>query len=179
MAKNKLGGKLTNVGQVQAEFTAKALRVLPITAIHSSIMTRAVETARPIRNYFDGIPLKRTGILRECVPTIPSKFADYFALRAEITPEYLSDSKEQVDTAFTRFFKPTRSKTDRHEVLVCHGNVIRYLLCRVMEVDLTAWGNMRIYHCGISRVLIDYDHAMYLISYNDVGHLPPHLWTEM
>jgi serine/threonine-protein phosphatase PGAM5 len=181
--KHKLGGKLTHIGQVQAEFAAKALRVLPISTIYASTLRRAAETADIIAREFPDIPMKRTQVLWECVPMIPPRFANHFARIAakdpDFTTEYVAQQRAQAEKAFTRYFKPLRNGEDKHELLICHGNIMRFLVCRAMAVDPDAWGNLLVNHCGISRIVVESDGSMFLLSHNDVGHMPTHLWTEM
>lgn len=66
---------------------------------------------------------------------------------------------------------------DRHELIVAHGNLIRYLICRVLGASPRAWASMRINNCGLSEVVVESDGSLTLASYNDTGHLPPRLVT--
>ncbi|KAJ7386965.1 Serine/threonine-protein phosphatase pgam5, mitochondrial [Desmophyllum pertusum] len=43
---------------------------------------------------------------------------------------------------------------DSVEIYVCHGNVIRYFLCRVLQLSPEGWLRMSIGHCGITWVTI-------------------------
>ena len=45
------------------------------------------------------------------------------------------DVGARLNTIFTNYFVPT--STDKTDVLVCHGNAIRYLICRLVEDNLT------------------------------------------
>jgi serine/threonine-protein phosphatase PGAM5 len=60
-------------------------------------------------------------------------------------------------------------------VLVCHGNVIRYLVCRALGVDTKAWGSMGIRHASITEVFVRADGAVRLVTYGDAGFQPPAL----
>jgi serine/threonine-protein phosphatase PGAM5 len=160
--------RLTPLGVEQAQLTAQRLRSLPITAIHCSSLPRAVETAEIIAQTFPDVPLHKTRYLRECVPCIPQNISKY---TLKIPAEKLAAYREQAESAFDRYFKRTRG-ADKHEVLVCHGNIIRYFVCRVLGAPPKAWLNMDSDNCGISLVKIVPDGGMWLISYNDVGHLP-------
>ncbi|QYO67907.1 histidine phosphatase family protein [Leptolyngbya sp. 7M] len=62
--------------------------------------------------------------------------------------------------------------TEQHEIIVCHGNLIRYLACRAMEISPEVWANLDHHNCGISEILIKEDNQTVLISHNDTGHLP-------
>ncbi len=63
---------LTERGVEQAQLTAKRLGSLPATAIYSSDLQRAVETAEIIHGRFDGVPHEKRRNLRELFPGIPS-----------------------------------------------------------------------------------------------------------
>jgi broad specificity phosphatase PhoE len=182
-ARGKNSGKLTNLGREQAWLTGQMLKHLPITAIYASTMTRASETARIIAAAFEGVKVQRTHVLRECVPTVPPLFSDYFVRLAErdpdFTPELVERHRQQANKAFARYFKPLRDDADRYEVLVAHGNILAYLVCRALGVSPDAWGNVRMFHCGVTRITVEANGIMFLFSHNDIGHLPLSMRTEM
>lgn len=63
----------------------------------------------------------------------------------------------------------------QRDVLVCHGNLIRYFVCRILQVSLDAWVNMDTLNCGVSTIQIQPNGNCKLIAFNDTGHLPTHL----
>lgn len=164
-------GYLTEVGQQQAHLTAQRLSRLPIAAIHHSDVTRATETAKILATPFPDVPLQPTPLLRECVPCLPTR--GWFT---QISSERLQANKIQVERAFSQFFLPTEA-SEQHDILICHGNIIRYFVCRALQAPSEAWDNTTIYNCGISEVLIKDTGEMRLISHNDTGHLPYELRT--
>jgi serine/threonine-protein phosphatase PGAM5 len=174
---DKLGGGLTPIGVEQTKLTAQRLRPLPISAIYSSTLRRATETAEIIAWEFPDIPLQRSQGLWECYPCIPP-IPVYIEHFAQIPAEEIAQGQQQAEKAFDKYFKRARGK-DKHEILISHGNLIRYLVCRVLEVQPEAWGSMDICNCGISTVLIKSDDRRILVSHNDVGHLPTHLITGL
>jgi broad specificity phosphatase PhoE len=164
-------GGLTPTGIKQAKLTAERLKPLPIDAIHCSSLRRTSETAKLIAKEFPKIQIQKSSLLWECVPSIPKDFAQHEHFRY-ISETDVGQWKRQADEAFERYFKSAR-RTDRREIIVSHANLIRYLVCRALHVQVDAWFNMCIDNCGISEIRIDPDHRMRLVSYNDVGHLPP------
>jgi serine/threonine-protein phosphatase PGAM5 len=172
---DKLAGGLTPIGVEQVKLTAQRLRSLPISAIHCSSLQRAVETAEIIAREFPDVPLYRSQLLWECVPCIPRNFTELFA---DIPLETIEQDRQQAERAFDRYFKRARGK-DKHEIVVCHGQIIRYFVCRVLQLQPEAWVDMDMSNCGISEVLIETDGRMVLVSHNDVGHLPQHLITSL
>jgi serine/threonine-protein phosphatase PGAM5 len=91
-------------------------------------------------------------------------------------PGEVQACNEQLERAFAMFFTPSPSG-DVHEILVCHGNVIRYFVTRVLEVDPEAWLGMSIGNCSLTVVRVNPDRTMKLFVFGDVGHIPPNLQT--
>ena len=89
-----------------------------------------------------------------------------------------AECKEQLENAFAEFFVPSPD-TDRHEILVCHGNVIRYLVTKVMKVDPHSWLQISVGNCSITVIRIKADGSFKLLGVGDVGHLPPNLQTGL
>ncbi len=166
---------LTRRGRKQARLTARRLRTLPATAIYSSDLRRAVETAEIIRGEFEGIGHEKSRTLRECTPSMPNHVPPP-SVFARIPPEVIEAGRAQAEAAFARHFRPARGR-DKHEIIVSHGNLIRYLTCRALAAPDYAWLNLRTLNCGISAVTIEANGRMWVECYNDVGHLPPHLTT--
>jgi len=172
---DKLGGGLTPIGVEQAKLTAQRFRSLPISTIHYSTLRRAAQTAEIIAREFPDIPLHRSRLLWECVPCIPRNFAELFA---GIPAEEIAQYRKQAEKAFDRHFKRARG-VNKHEIVVCHGQIIRYFVCQVLQLQPEAWVDMDMSNCGISEVLIMSNGRMVLVSHNDVGHLPHHLITSL
>ena len=161
--------RLTGRGKKQAQLTGKRLRSLPATFIYSSDLIRAVETAEIIRRNHEGIPYEKRRNLRECV--LPSPF-----VFKNVPEEYLRAGQAQADAAFSRFLRPARGH-DKHEIIVAHGNLIRYLISRVLVDSGYNWSRMGTNYCGISKVVVKSNGRIRLITYNDTGHLPRHSQT--
>lgn len=176
-ANDHLGGTLNAVGRQQAELTAQALRELPISTIHCSSMRRAVETATIIAQVFNEIPPQPTDALWECVPSVPPRLAHYFGGRDVLSENALVECKENLDNFYEAHFKAARGE-EKHELVVCHGNVIRYLVSRTLGAPADVWAAMLIYNCGISRILIEAEHKRFVVTHNEFGHLPLDLQTE-
>ena len=83
-----------------------------------------------------------------------------------------------VRAAFDKYFVPSRDSTDRHDVLVCHGNVIRYFVTRSLRVDTLSWLQMSIGNCSLTIIRVRADGSTQLVAYSDVGHLPANLQTR-
>jgi len=124
-------GSLTTVGRKQVKRLARRLRGLPIHAIHCSTLRRAEETARILASEFPGLDVHPVSILQECVPGVPTAYSDYIA--RQYSAEMIRDGERQAEVAFRRYFRRTHGD-DRADVIVAHGNIIRYLVCRALSL---------------------------------------------
>ncbi|RIH82995.1 phosphoglycerate mutase GpmB [Calidithermus terrae] len=163
-APDERGGGLTELGKLQAQHTAERLRWLEVRCIHHSSLRRASQTARILARGFPGVPLRPSRLLWETIPVIPPGYEAQFGDRV---PE---GAEEQAAQAFERYFKPAREP--RLELIVAHGNLIRYFVCRALGLPPEAWLRMEMHHCGISQVVVLPDGRPHLIAHNDTGHLP-------
>ena len=140
-------------------------------ALYVSPLQRARDTAATIAMDFPGRHFEVLPDLAECTP--PTRHAEI--MKAE-KAEDLAACKAQLDRLFAEHFRPAVGK-ERSELLICHGNVIRYLITRALDVDSTAWLEMSVGHASITRIRIDADGHIKVIAVGDVGHLPSNLLT--
>lgn len=169
-----VGRALVPLGVAQARIVGARLRGLPVemTSLHSSTMTRARQTALVIGEEFPDLDLQTSRMIRECTP--PTWRQDIMDGEEEADLEACTT---QLEEAFPVYFSPSPD-ADRHDTIVCHGNVIRYFVTKVLGVDTNAWLGMSIGNCSLTVVTIKADGSMKLLSFGDVGHLPPNLSTR-
>lgn len=169
-----IGKALVPLGIAQARLIANRLKSLPVTmnSLISSTMTRARQTAMIINKEFPDLELQQSRIIRECTP--PTWRED---IMDREDPENLEECTDQLETAFSEYFIPSPDNQDRNDIIICHGNVIRYLVTKVLTVDTMSWLQMTTGNCGLTVVQIKPDGSMKLISFNDMGHIPPNLRT--
>ena len=120
-------------------------------------------------NNFPGRQFEVLDDLAECTPP-----AHQAKVMAGETPEDLSACQAQLDRVFAEYFRPAVG-SDRNELFICHGNVIRYLATRALGVDSQAWLGFSVGHASISRIRIEADGRIVVTAVGDVGHLPPNL----
>lgn len=170
-----VGKELIPLGIAQARLIASRLNSLPvkITSLISSTMTRARQTAMIINREFPNLELRKDSLIRECTP--PTWRKDIMAKETESDLKICVDNLE---AAFIKYFIPSPDDEDRNDIIVCHGNVIRYFVTQALKVNTLAWLKMTIGNCSLTIVRIMPDGSTKLISFNDVGHLPPNLQTE-
>jgi serine/threonine-protein phosphatase PGAM5 len=163
------GGSLTPLGREQAELTSTWLvsRHPKVDAIWASTLPRARETAEIVRSAYASHRVREAGVLRE---GLYSKVRGY-----DVSAEERASDRARADRAWDRFFRVSR--TDRIELVVCHGNLIRYLVCRALDVPTLRWTRMNSHHCAITTILVRDTKAVRVVSYNQTAHLPVSLVT--
>jgi serine/threonine-protein phosphatase PGAM5 len=175
------GGNLTQLGIEQAKYAAKAFANHPIDAIYASTMTRAVETANIIAQSVN-LEYQTFDLLREAIPSIPPRIAEHILALMQNDPSFthetIHEERKRADAAFEHFFTAPESDEPVHELLVCHGNILRYLTCRALDINVDTWAKMNINHCAITSISVDSQGRMRLVTHNETRHLPPQYVTD-
>ncbi len=168
------GRELVPLGIAQARLIAARLRAMPVafSSLTSSTMTRARQTARVISREFPGLELKQDPLISECTP--PTWRKDVMAGE---TADAMAACVRNIERFFQERFVPSPDAADRHDIVVCHGNVIRYLVTRVLKADPMSWLQMGISNCSLTIVRIPSDGTMKLDAFGDYGHIPENLRT--
>jgi serine/threonine-protein phosphatase PGAM5 len=168
-----VGKDLTDLGRDQARIVGERLAALPdsMTALFMSPLTRARRTAEIVQQAMRYLDLKTEPDLAECTP--PTYRED---IMKTLEPGQADSCRIRLDRIVARFLTPT-SGPDSREVLVCHGNVIRYFVVKALGVDPKAWMGMMLAHCGITVIRVQPNGVPRLISFNDVGHIPVDMLT--
>ena len=163
------GPGLTALGIAQARLLAARLKALPVrfSSITSSTMTRAKETAAVIHETLSDTPLDASALLSECTPPARRESKDE-------TPQEQAACAERIQTVFQQRFKPA-AQGETHDLIVAHGNVIRYLVTRALGVDPDAWLGMSVAHTSLTVVRIKPDGVMRVLAVGDVGYLPSNM----
>lgn len=162
-------GELVTLGRQQSRLVAERLDAMPIEfdSIQASTMNRARQTGEIINQWFPELELTLHDDIREC--TMTTRRQD---IMDELEDGEAEACEEILEAAFTRIFRPATKGRDEHDIVVCHGNIIRWYLCKVLEVDPEAWLQMSVANCSITIVQIRADASLKLISFADSGHIP-------
>ena len=178
---------LTELGQKQAELTGQVLCDFDITAIHYSTLVRARETADIIAQNFPGVPITGHDLLWEGVPPVPPVFLDYFGQQPDVDLSDTPITKKRFDAAYYHFFKPAK-ESNVHDLIICHGNIIRYLITRALKIDPHTWVFLTVDNCSLSQIIIGPDNAPSMSHFgdtvnilrfcNETGHLPADLRSQ-
>jgi len=168
------GRELTPLGIAQAKLLATRLKATPVefSSLISSTMTRARQTAEIINQDFPELKLKQDSLICECTP--PSWSKDLMSGVDTTEKELCIVNVEQ---AFNKYFIPSPDEKDRHDLIVCHGNVIRYLVTKVLNVNTLSWLQMSITNCSLTIIRIKPDGSKKLDTFSDYGHIPENMRT--
>lgn len=165
---DRKGNGLNPLGHEQARRTGERLASLPVRfdRLVSSEFLRAAETADDLARALKLTP-SRDPLLNECTSTSTKA-----SVMADESPEELAACDAARAAAWERWFRPTPER-DTFDLLVCHGNVIRWILYRAIGADPTGWASADIAHASITIVAVRADGSVRLVAFSDAGHLPP------
>jgi len=169
-----IGKKLTPLGIAQARLVSARLKGIPaeFTSLTSSTMIRARETAIVINQDFPELKLQQSDLIRECTP--PTWRKD---IMTDETETDLNMCVENLEKAYKEIFVPSPDSKDRNDIIVCHGNVIRYFVTKVLNVDTMSWLQMSITNCSLTIIRVLPDGSMKLDAFSDYGHIPENMRT--
>lgn len=165
--------RLTPLGCKQAKLTGIRLKELGLnyTNIVESTMTRAKETSAIIQEYISNVPVKSTDLLREGAPIKPEP------MHPSWQPSEKSFFTEgaRIEAAFRKFIHRANvdQKEDSVDVVVCHANVIRYIVCRALQFPPEGWLRMNLRHGSITWITIRPNGKVSVRCIGEAGHMPP------
>ncbi|CAL8069852.1 unnamed protein product [Orchesella dallaii] len=170
---------LTALGEEQAAMTGRRLSSMGIkfTSIISSKMIRAIQTASIIVENMktqDSLCLEiNDPLLNEGVPCIPEPPYTRPDLWCPEPRDVLVDGS-RIESAFRKYFHRAETSQEKEswEIIVCHGNVIRYFACRALQFPPEGWLRISIDHCSIARFTILPSGEVILRGLGDSGHIP-------
>ena len=165
---------LTPLGIAQARLVAERLKSMNIkfNSLISSTMTRAIQTAEVINNDFPELKPEQSDRIRECTPSLRRK-----EIMAGMDTTNSEECVQNLEQAFQKYFIPSPDGQGRNEIIVCHGNVIRYFVTKVLNVDTKSWVLMSISNCSLTMVRVFPDGTMKLDAFGDYGHIPENMRT--
>ncbi|GMS83465.1 hypothetical protein PENTCL1PPCAC_5640 [Pristionchus entomophagus] len=167
---------LTQLGRVQAVLVGKRLaewheKKRNIDEVTMSTMTRTTETANLIlRRLAPQPPRSSDSLIEEGTPYPPEPALADWRPRAK---EFFSEGS-RIESAFRKHIHRAspKQKKGSTEVILCHGNVIRYFICRALQFPPEGWLRMSVAHSSITVMNIHPDGNVKIMSVGDMGHLP-------
>lgn len=168
---DSLDDRVTNglnaLGREQARLLGKRLAGLPVkpSLFVSSELARARETASEIGSVLS-MRAVEDSLLAECTP--PSSRP---GLDEQQDPAEMAQCLANLEAAWAKYFRASPDR-DEHDLLVCHGNVIRWFVNRALANDVRHWTSLDIAHASLTVVAVRPDGTTRLVMHSDVGHLP-------
>jgi serine/threonine-protein phosphatase PGAM5 len=162
-------GGLVALGRQQARLLAARLDGYPVafTSLQASTMLRARQTAAVLAESFPALATVLFDDIRECTPTTTR--AD---VMEDLQPGEAAACEAALEAAWARIFRPAGPAGDEHDMVICHGNVIRWCTARVLGNAPENWLQASIANCSLTVVRVRADGSAKLISFADSGHLP-------
>ena len=80
----------------------------------------------------------------------------------------------RIEAAFRKYFhraEPEQDK-DSYEIIVCHSNVIRYFVCRALQLPPEAWLRISLKHASVTAISIRPNGKVSVRGMGEAGHLP-------
>uniref|UniRef100_A0A1I8BQM2 Serine/threonine-protein phosphatase PGAM5, mitochondrial n=1 Tax=Meloidogyne hapla TaxID=6305 RepID=A0A1I8BQM2_MELHA len=170
--------KLTPIGREQAEFLGKWLTErkddFNFDKCVFSTLLRARQTGEIIIKQMPHLKIECTldSILEEGSPYPAEPFKSHWK---PIDPLVYNSEGARMEAAFRKYIhraSPTQ-KEDSYELIVCHANLIRYFVCRVLQYPPEGWVRFTIAHTSITWLRIRKSGRLEIRSIGDFGHLPP------
>ena len=169
---------LTSLGKEQATLTGKRLKAMSldkkITMVVESTMTRATETSKLICKELDLdkslVEFISSDLVREGAPIEPQPPISHWNPQPQ---DFFIDGA-RIETAFRQFIHRADAKQadDSVELIICHANVIRYFVCRALQLPPEAWLRISLRHASITQLTVRPNGRVSLKALGDAGHLP-------
>mmetsp|Transcript_2928 Transcript_2928/g.4046 ORF Transcript_2928/g.4046 Transcript_2928/m.4046 type:complete len:93 (-) Transcript_2928:29-307(-) len=67
--------------------------------------------------------------------------------------------------------KPEKHEKHEYDIVVCHGNVIRYFALRALQLPPEAWLRLCTFNCSITYLVVRPTGSVSLRTLGDIGHL--------
>ena len=171
---DRAGNGIDALGHEQAKLTGARLAALPVTFSQfvSSDYLRAVQTADDIGKVL-GRVAERDSLLEECTPN-----ADIPAYMRHESADGIGLCESHLAAAWAKYMTPSPAG-DTHDLLVAHGNVIRWFVSRALENDTRHWTHMEIANASLTVIAVRADGWARLVLFSDASHIPvaKQTWT--
>lgn len=170
-------GPLSERGREQARLIAQRLHGVTFDAAYTSPMQRALETAEVMTHHLSIDPATPSALLMDCIPAgpspdMPAAFEGFFG---GVSDEELAAGEAQMSDAVGQWF--ARSGDDRHELLITHNFVIAWFVRHALGAEPWRWIGLNQANAALAIIRVRTAKPAVLISYNDMGHLPPGIRT--
>lgn len=177
---------LTPLGERQAKATGEYLRrlfdeksafiepgIVEPKNIYVSNMTRAKQTANII---LDGLyPGNSSKLIGRRAAKEDPILRERFPCDTEPASRHKANSSDMIaaEEAFTRYFHRPASDEPTCDIIVCHANVIRYFVCRSLQVPPEAWLRFSLPHASVTSIVVGGGGNVKVSTIGSAFHMPP------
>lgn len=172
-AEDDLDCHLTPLGREQTDLTGQRLAQLnyPYARIVYSTMTRAIESTDEIIKHLPGVPAVPCDFVREGAPFPPEPEVPGWPPEGKKAFEV---DGRRIESAFQHYIHraDTTQTEDSYEIVVCHGNVIRYFVCRALQLPPEAWIRISLDHGSLTWLTIQPSGNVSLRWLGNSGYMP-------
>lgn len=167
---------ISGLGRDQARRLGERLRTFGLDGIHHGPAVRARETAQVMAAELSRVPVVGSGLLQDRTPVPePEHQHEYSdaerAWLADVPPAERDPGGRQISSAIEHF----AALGGRH-ALVTHAFVVGWFVRSALDSPTKSWMTLNPSNAGLTIIRYDSERPtrpVSLISYNDVGHLPP------
>lgn len=174
-------GDLSRNGEHQARLTGERLRDAPLAAIYHSPQPRATRTAEILAGYLHGVPVIRSELLDDYLPSDPDLAqlpADYATFLSAYEPDARAAGAGLAKEALGQFAGPGTAEGDTHELLVTHNFLIGWFVRDALGADEWRWLGLNQQNAALTVIMYRPELPPSLVSFNDSAHLTrPLRWT--
>ncbi|MGO1542957.1 MAG: histidine phosphatase family protein [Gulosibacter sp.] len=165
-------GPLSERGRAQAHAIGRRLATVPFSQSFTSPLDRALETAAIIDSYTQGPSVTPTNLLFDCVPSsgedAPAHYDSFFS---GVNPADIEAGQAQMNDAISTFF--TRSREDKHTLLVTHNFVIGYFVRELLGLPEWNWLTLGTGNTALTVLRRRSIRPDELKLFGDLSHLEP------
>lgn len=174
------GSSGCNIKVVRVSNMARAKETADIIASHLPGVVQAepdpnLNEGRPAHNIPGGSASTSTvAKTDESHPRIEEAFRRYFNRATEVSTEEKSSDAVSRDSIEKDPNSGEQKEGSHHEfeIIVCHANVIRYFLCRALQIPPEAWLRLCTFNCSLTYLTIRPTGTVGCRMLGDIGHLP-------
>ncbi|KAF6203472.1 hypothetical protein GE061_001803 [Apolygus lucorum] len=173
---------MTALGESQAQALVRFLvdwlgweEWLPNTTIVHSPLKRSRKLAKIISKEMATIPVRELELLEEGLPTArsPPPMDD------PVSPNKVHTDYPRMEAGFRAlFYRPAPTQKEQSvEIVLAHPNVIRYFVCRALQLPPEAFSRFSLKHASMTRIEIFGNGVVNVVSVGDTGYLTPDKFT--
>jgi len=151
---------LTPKGRMQSILLSKRLKAYNLTKIYSSDLKRALDTLYSIKKH------------QKAKPVIKSEFREIHSRAKD--GKIVFSSKKDLARAIKAWKIIEKIKVDGDVLIVCHGNFIKFILSRILDISLKQAYPFIIQNCSLTVLeKVDRKYKPFkILLVNGTKHLP-------